>query len=165
MYSCYDIDIESFGTGLKRMADVCDEAGVRYEFKKLKSGFVVCFYRSQEKADKTEESPDKVKQSTDKTEKSPDKVKKSTGKTEESPDKMNESTDKTQRKSGRLVQSKKKIIEYILKEGKITNKETQILLNVKESRARKILKELTDQEVLEQKGKLKSSHYILKHKD
>ena len=119
------------------MADVCDEAGVRYEFKKLKSGFVVCFYRSQEKADKTEESPDK----------------------------MNESTDKTQRKSGRLVQSKKKIIEYILKEGKITNKETQILLNVKESRARKILKELTDQEVLEQKGKLKSSHYILKHKD
>ena len=51
-------DIESFGTGLKRIADVCNEAGVHYEFKKLKSGFVVCFYRIEEKTDK---STDKVR--------------------------------------------------------------------------------------------------------
>ena len=49
----YSKDIESFGTGLKRIADACDNAGVRYEFKKMKSGFVVCFYRSEEKADKS----------------------------------------------------------------------------------------------------------------
>ena len=48
----YSKDIESFGTGLKRIADACDTARVKYEFKKLKSGFVVCFYRSEEKADK-----------------------------------------------------------------------------------------------------------------
>ena len=42
----YSKDIESFGTGLKRIADTCNTAGVRYEFKKLKSGFVVCFYRT-----------------------------------------------------------------------------------------------------------------------
>lgn len=48
----YSKDIESFGTGLKRIADACDNAGVRYEFKKMKSGFVVYFYRSEEKADK-----------------------------------------------------------------------------------------------------------------
>ena len=48
----YSKDIESFGTGLRRIADVCNIAGVKYEFKKLKSGFVVCFYRSEEKADK-----------------------------------------------------------------------------------------------------------------
>lgn len=42
------------------MADVCDAAGVRYEFKKLKSGFVVCFYRLQEKADKKPIKADKV---------------------------------------------------------------------------------------------------------
>ncbi len=41
------------------MADVCDAAGVRYEFKKLKSGFVVCFYRLQEKADKKPIKADK----------------------------------------------------------------------------------------------------------
>lgn len=48
----YSKDIESFGTGLKRIADACKAAGVKYEFKMLKSGFVVCFYRSEEKADK-----------------------------------------------------------------------------------------------------------------
>ena len=48
----YSKDIESFGTGLRRIVDACDSAEVRYEFKKLKSGFVVCFYRSEEKADK-----------------------------------------------------------------------------------------------------------------
>ena len=49
----YSKDIKSFGTGLKRIAEACDAAGVRYEFEKMKSGFVVCFYRSEEKADKS----------------------------------------------------------------------------------------------------------------
>lgn len=53
----YSKEIESFGTGLKRIADACEAAGVKYEFQKLKSGFVVCFYRSEESADK---SVDKV---------------------------------------------------------------------------------------------------------
>ncbi len=52
----YSKDIESFGTGLKRIADECENAGVRYEFQKKKTGFVVCFYRQAEgemiKADK-----------------------------------------------------------------------------------------------------------------
>ena len=55
----YSKDIESFGTGLKRIAEVCDAVGVKYEFKKLKSGFVVCFYRSVEKADKKPIKADK----------------------------------------------------------------------------------------------------------
>lgn len=48
---------------MKRIADACDCAGVKYEFKNLKSGFVVCFYRSEEedkeaeKADKEAEKP------------------------------------------------------------------------------------------------------------
>ena len=55
----YSKDIESFGTGLKRIVDACNRAGVRHEFKKLKSGFVVCFYRSEEKADKKPIKADK----------------------------------------------------------------------------------------------------------
>ena len=35
-----------------KTTDDVDAAGVEYEFKKMKSGFVVCFYRSGEKADK-----------------------------------------------------------------------------------------------------------------
>lgn len=37
---------------MKRIADTCNEAGIKYEFRKMKSGFVVCFYRLEEKADK-----------------------------------------------------------------------------------------------------------------
>jgi ATP-dependent DNA helicase RecG len=55
----YSKDVESFGTGLRRIAETCNAAGVRFEFKKLKSGFVVCFYRSNEKADKKPIKADK----------------------------------------------------------------------------------------------------------
>ncbi len=41
----YVKDIESFGTGLKRITDACDTAGVKVEFKLLKLGFAVVFYR------------------------------------------------------------------------------------------------------------------------
>ncbi len=48
----YSKDIESFGTGLKRIAEACEKRNIKYEFKKMKSGFMVCFYRSDKKADK-----------------------------------------------------------------------------------------------------------------
>jgi ATP-dependent DNA helicase RecG len=41
----YVKDIESFGTGLKRISDACDAAGVRVEFQMQKLGFTVVFYR------------------------------------------------------------------------------------------------------------------------
>jgi len=44
----YTKDIESFGTGLKRITDACDEAGVKVEFQLLKKGFAVVFYRPDE---------------------------------------------------------------------------------------------------------------------
>ena len=46
----YSKDVESFGTGLKRIADACEAAGCRYAFEALKSGFVVVFYR-EDRAD------------------------------------------------------------------------------------------------------------------
>ena len=39
---------ERFGTGLKRIHDVCVEADVKYEFKRQKLGFSVAFYRPQD---------------------------------------------------------------------------------------------------------------------
>lgn len=127
----YSKEIESFGTGLKRIADACAAAGVRYKFEKLKSGFVVCFYRTDENEGK----------STDKADKSTDKVRINTEK---------------------LSSSQIKIIEFLNKNGKITNKDVQQLLNVKDSRALKILKELTEMGVVTKQGKLKGSYYILK---
>ncbi len=41
-------DIEKWGSGLKRINDECEAEGVRVEFKKLKSGFLVVFRRRGE---------------------------------------------------------------------------------------------------------------------
>ena len=41
----YSKDIENFGTGLKRIADACQEANVKYEFRSNNYGFTVIFYR------------------------------------------------------------------------------------------------------------------------
>ncbi len=42
----YSKDVESFGTGLKRIATACRDVNCRFDFKILKSGFLVVFYRS-----------------------------------------------------------------------------------------------------------------------
>jgi ATP-dependent DNA helicase RecG len=44
----YTKDIESFGTGLKRITSACESADVKVEFKLLKKGFAVIFYRPDE---------------------------------------------------------------------------------------------------------------------
>ena len=40
-------DIERWGSGIKRIHDECVAAGVKVEFKRLKTGFVVVFYRQK----------------------------------------------------------------------------------------------------------------------
>ena len=83
------------------------------------------------------------------------RISKSTGKVRISTDKVMESTDK-------LNDNYKKIIQYIEEKGAITNKDVQSLLNVKDSRALKILKELVETGVLRKEGKFKGSYYKLK---
>ena len=58
--------------------------------------------------------------------------------------------------------SQKKIVEFILENGKITNKDVQQLLGVKDSRALKVLKGLVEMDVVVKQGKLKGSYYTIK---
>ena len=46
----YSQDMEAFATGLKRIQNLCDEAGCKVEFKTVQGGFVVCFYRKTKAA-------------------------------------------------------------------------------------------------------------------
>ena len=85
----------------------------------------------------------------------------STGKVRESTGNVRESTGKVREK---LKTDHNKIIEYVEKNGKITNKETQKLLNVGESRALKILRELTDMGTLKKEGKSKRTCYVMNSK-
>ena len=56
----YSKDIESFGTGLKRIALACENADVKFEFRLLKIGFAVIFYRPDEQFITTEKTSDVV---------------------------------------------------------------------------------------------------------
>ena len=47
----YTKDIESFGTGLRRIMNACQNADVKVEFQMLKLGFVVVFHRSEKVLD------------------------------------------------------------------------------------------------------------------
>ncbi|MDR2671588.1 MAG: winged helix-turn-helix transcriptional regulator [Oscillospiraceae bacterium] len=58
----YAKDIESFGTGLRRISQVCDEAGVKVEFRLMKMGFAVVFYRQ---ADHTNIADERLKETMD----------------------------------------------------------------------------------------------------
>ena len=42
----YSKDMETFATGLKRIKDLCDEAGCKVDFRTEKEDFVVVFYRN-----------------------------------------------------------------------------------------------------------------------
>jgi ATP-dependent DNA helicase RecG len=56
----YTKDIESFGTGLRRITEACAAAGVKVEFEMLKLGFAVVFYRPDDRVITTEKKPDVV---------------------------------------------------------------------------------------------------------
>ena len=122
----YSKDIESFGTGLKRIAEVCEAAGVRYEFQRLRDGFVVCFYRSS--------------------------YLESTGK-------VRVSTGKVRVNSQDLNETQSKIVNYVLENQKITNREVCGLLDVKDSRAYKILNEMNQRGILKKEGNYRNSCY------
>ena len=47
----YPKDIENFGTGLRRIMTLCQEADVKVEFQMLKVGFAVVFYRFDKEVD------------------------------------------------------------------------------------------------------------------
>jgi ATP-dependent DNA helicase RecG len=57
----YSKDIESFGTGLRRITEACEKAGIEIEFQMLKLGFAVVFYRPDENFLATEKIPDDVR--------------------------------------------------------------------------------------------------------
>ena len=132
----YSKDIESFGTGLKRIAEVCKEVNVRYEFQTLKDGFVVCFYRSSWVEENMNQSTDKVRVSTGKV-------------------RVNDI---------RLNESQQKIVTYVVENNKITNREVCDLLQVKDSRALKILKELNNMGILKKEGSYRDSCYRIAEK-
>lgn len=133
----YSKDIESFGTGLRRIADACEKANVRFEFKKLKSGFVVCFFRENNES-----------------EKNPVNVERKPIKVERKPIKADRKPIKDERKAI--------IIKYVSENGFITNKQAREMLGLADSTTKRILKEMVMEGKLLIEGERKARKYLLK---
>lgn len=58
-----------------------------------------------------------------------------------------------------LNESQKRILQYVIEHAKITNRETCDLLNIKDSRAYKILKEMNENGILRKEGSYRDSYY------
>lgn len=75
-------------------------------------------------------------------------------------DKMPTNTEKIQLNN--LTQQQKIVFEFITENGQITSHQAETLLGVKQRRARIVLGEMVDQDLLERQGSYKSTIYVLK---
>jgi predicted HTH transcriptional regulator len=114
---------ESFGTGLKRIADACNEAGVKYEFVPGKLGFTVIFYRP------------KIQMADNMVDKMVGKLK----------------------KEDRYVV----IINYLKTHEYITTTTIMDLLDVSNTTAKRVAREMSDQSLLIPQGDRKARKYYL----
>ena len=74
---------------------------------------------------------------------------------------VGKSTENVRKSTDNLSDAQNKILNFVEKTGRITNKDVQTLLQVKDSRALKVLKSLVVAGLLVKKGKLRGSYYIL----
>lgn len=56
----YSRDVESFGTGLKRIDAACRRENIKVEFKMLKTGFVVIIYKPRNNNKKNKKQPEQL---------------------------------------------------------------------------------------------------------
>lgn len=139
-------------------------SGVRYEFQKKKTGFVVCFYRNKlstvhdaydmlEDGDKKPINPEKA-----------DKKPINPGKADKKPIKNHQADSKNDRltiEQERIAQ----IIAYINVHGEITNREARELLGLADSTTKRFLRQMVAQSLLVVEGTRKTTRYRLASKN
>ena len=114
----------------------------------------------QRNADKVSESADKVSESADKASESADKT---VYKDFLIPDKNGKSSISIEKET--WTDQEKILMAYLCEYDKITSGKTGELLGIKQRRARAILKEMADRNILSKQGAYRNTEYILKKGD
>ena len=76
-------------------------------------------------------------------------------------DKVQKSADKKQESADKLWAQYRLILDYTEKNGKITSRQAEELLNVKQRRAREVLSKMVDKGTLVKQGAYKSTVYMI----
>jgi len=137
MYYCKDI--ESFGTGLQRIVKACEEANVKVEFKQLKLGFMVVFYRPVNHINIGEKSSISAKRSSVKR----------------SHDPINDLL------SDPLNETQKSITEILSANGAATYEALATAVKVSTATIKRNMKRLQEMGVVERTGGKKNGHWIV----
>ncbi len=111
-------------------------------------------------ADETPKNAGKVSDSADKISESADKSVRSADKVPAGADKI--LTDSQIELIGNFTKQQNKIYQYVLQYESITTRQTETLLGLKQRRAREILKEMVDMDVLEKFGAYRSTVYRIR---
>ncbi len=128
---------------MKRIAYACEKAGTKYEFKKLKSGFVVCFYRSPE-----DDALDNSKNATDKV--------------QNATDKMQDATDKSKKATDKIMSERRnRVMKHVEENGFVTNAIVREILCLEEGAAKRVITSLTKTGVLVPIGEKRNRKYIV----
>ncbi|MEW6181643.1 MAG: RNA-binding domain-containing protein [Bacillota bacterium] len=133
-------DIESWGSGLKRIYNLCKENDVKVEFKILKSGFVVVFQRPEFNKDKIN--------SKDTIQNKPLNVGLNDG--------INVGLNG-------LKGTQESVLGIIRNHPRITEKEVAEQLGVKSRTIERIIKELREKGLIERKGSKKAGYWEVKN--
>jgi len=127
----YSKDIESFGTGLRRIVQLCREANVKVEFKQLKIGFAVVFERFNKEVDMLGRVV--------------------SDKMSDMSDKMSDMSDKNPNEAI--------ILDYLKKNDFITNKKACELLSIAAATARRLLQSMSEKGFIIAEGENKGRIY------
>ncbi|NLH36595.1 MAG: ATP-dependent DNA helicase [Thermotogaceae bacterium] len=126
--------IEQWGTGIVRILELCREKGLKTpKFEDDGSFFTVVIYKAVGKT--------------------AGEVPETAGEVPETAGEMPEEL---------LDEDKKQILDYLKEKGKIKRKDIEEILNLKERRARSILKEMVDDGLLERRGSGTNTYYVRK---
>ena len=133
-FSILDKDIEHFGTGLRRIVSVCQDADVKVEFKQTKIGFTIVFHRFDKAVDKMGRVV---------TDKMTDKM----------TDKPTDITDINPREAT--------VIEYLRVNEFITNKKACELLSISTEAVKRLLQSMVQKGLIIAEGENKGRRYKL----
>ena len=130
--------IESWGSGVEKVRKSCSENGIKFELAEKGSFVEAVFYRP------------KVSETTNYDRLVPN-----------SAEKPSESIGKVSESIGKVSDNEQIIIDYIQNHSKITSKDVESLLALKEARARRILKEMVEKGLIIRLGRGRSTYYVL----
>lgn len=170
----YSKDVESFGTGLRRINNACNAAGIKVNFQLLKTGFSVVFYRPEiddnvdsnetpiENTDNEEFKPAKFDNKNKRIKFKKKPIENTVNKEFKSVVSKKVTTKKKVRNKSTEEKSVLQILDYLRSNHFITNKKAREILYISESTVKRLLKKMVDENLIVALGELGQRKYQLK---